>query len=170
MRYGDPLAGSKFRERHGRVNTTAYRSWQSMKQRCANPNSINYSYYGGRGIKVCDRWINSFAAFCADMGEPPTPEHTLERADADGDYEPENCCWADKSAQAANQRTRKDNTSGFIGVHKNKQRWGAEICWQGKHHYVGTFDTPEEAATWRDAYIIANEWPHTLNFLRSNTR
>jgi len=136
--------------------------WGAIKQRCTNQNNPQYPNYGGRGISMCDRWQKSFNAFYEDMGEPPTPEHSIERKDVDGNYEPLNCYWADYSTQSANRRP-KANMTGFIGVKKEAQKWRARVNWKGVTHTVGLFDTPEEAATWRDAYVIANGWPHTLN-------
>jgi len=162
-RHGDPLAGRKFDERHGMTNTRIYRCWLHIKQRCFNPECVNYKNYGGRGITMCDKWANSFMAFYEDMGEPPTLDHSIERSDVNGNYEPTNCYWADGNTQIANQRVRNTNTSGFVGVTKSANRWQARVCWQGTNHYIGSFKTPEEAATWRDAYVIANGWPHTLN-------
>ena len=83
-----------------------YRTWKSMLMRCNNPNVKGYKHYGGRGIKVCDRWSGhlGFENFVNDMGERPTPEHTLDRVDYNGDYEPSNCRWATHEAQCNNKR------------------------------------------------------------------
>lgn len=81
-----------------------YYVWCSMKQRCLNPNVINWPDYGGRGITVCDRWRDSFEAFFADMGPRPSPQHSIDRIDPNGNYEPKNVRWADPKTQAQNKR------------------------------------------------------------------
>jgi hypothetical protein len=81
-----------------------YASWKHMRQRCFNPRNRAYKYYGGRGITVCARWRDSFEAFLADMGRRPSPKHSIDRVDNDGNYEPGNCRWATDREQTINSR------------------------------------------------------------------
>lgn len=96
--------GSAARMTHGLRGTPEYNSWACMKQRCTNPSNHRFQAYGGRGIRICDRWLNSFEDFFVDMGPKPSPSHSIERLDNDGDYDPANCVWATKTAQARNRR------------------------------------------------------------------
>ena len=96
---------SQFKPRHGMSDTRIHYCWMAMRSRCERPTNHAYTNYGGRGIKVCDRW-KDFANFYADMG--PRPEGTtIDRTNNDGDYEPGNCEWVTMKQQAANRRNAR---------------------------------------------------------------
>jgi hypothetical protein len=104
-----------------------YTTWQSMNQRCYNPNRRGYHRYGGRGIKVAERWRgdSGYRSFLADMGRKPSPEYSLHRKDNDGDYTPENCCWATSAEQARNRCDSRMPT--FNGKTMCMKDWAKEI-------------------------------------------
>lgn len=93
---------------HGKEGTRVYDCWVNMKQRCQNPKSKEFIYYGGRGIRVCDSW-KSFKNFYASMGEMPEGS-SIERIDVNGDYKPENCKWISRKLQSRNTRITKKVT------------------------------------------------------------
>lgn len=102
---------------HGMRYSNEYRSWRHMKDRCLNPKDEHYKDYGGRGITICQEWIDSFEAFFRDMGLRPSIEYTLDRIDVNGNYEPDNCRWATRQEQVTNKRnSRKILYKGEIRV------------------------------------------------------
>lgn len=124
--------------KHGRHNTPEYYRWLSLKSRCTNPANPAYADYGGRGITVCQRWADSFEAFLEDVGERPSPEHSIDRIDNDGNYEPNNVRWATKQEQANNRRTNVQVT--YNGKTKTLAAWAREagitpegIAYRHKH-------------------------------------
>lgn len=108
-------------EDHGKANSAEYGVWYGIKKRCTNQNSQNYGDYGGRGITVCERWMNSFVAFLDDMGPRPTSEHSIERENNDGNYEPGNCRWATQLEQGRNKRNNRLFT--FYGKTMTLAQW-----------------------------------------------
>lgn len=90
--------------RHGQHSTPEYIAWMNMRRRCYSRGTINWEYYGGRGITVCDRWNERFENFFEDMGSRPSSQHSLDRVDPDGPYSPENCVWATREEQALHKR------------------------------------------------------------------
>lgn len=103
---------------------TEYTTWDSMIQRCKNPNNTAFHKYGGRGINVCERWM-SFRNFIDDMGLKPSLQHSIERLDNDGDYEPNNCVWADLKTQSRNKRTNHILT--LNGKSQCLVKWAEEL-------------------------------------------
>lgn len=98
--------------RHGLSHSPEYRAWDNARSRCRNPRNIKYQHYGARGISMCDRWLNSFDAFIADMGMKPGPGYSLDRVDNNGNYEPGNCRWATVSQQNNNRSFNRFLTVG----------------------------------------------------------
>ena len=92
---------------HGMSGSQEYKIWRGMISRCTNPNVKRFDRYGGRGIKVCDRWRNSFLDFYADLGPRPSKRHSLEREEVNGDYEPGNVHWATPVEQVNNRRNTR---------------------------------------------------------------
>lgn len=151
---------------HGLTSNIFYQTWYDMVKRCNNPKRKEYKDYGGRGITVCVEWLDVtiFIAWC-ESTHPNMEGYTLDRIDNDKGYSPENCRWADASTQALNQRVRKDNKSGVVGVsfNKSKGKWVAYISVNNTRKHIGSFHTIEEAVQARDNYIIENKLPHKLS-------
>ena len=114
-----------FGVKHGGRNTPEYTNWRRMKSRCLNPNTPGFHCWGGRGIKVCKRWLNSFENFFADMGVRPTPQHGLERKNNNGNYTPRNVVWATPKEQGQNRRTTKRYQ--FQGKSMTIAQWAEEL-------------------------------------------
>lgn len=132
--YGRECASQRIRKmatKHGMTRTPEYRCWQALRNRCNNPSVCNYKFYGGRGIRVCDRWNESFEAFFADMGLRPSDVHSIERKDPNGSYCPENCIWIETRLQKKNMR------SNFIIEHE-----GRSMCLGDWAKHFGVWHSP----------------------------
>lgn len=146
---------------HGKGDHPLYGIWKAMHQRCYKESATKYEYYGGRGIKVCERWTGNSGLlhFIEDMGDRPEGK-SLDRIDVNGDYSPVNCQWATKSVQSFNRRDVGNSSSKKAGVYKFKKKkvwtgkWKAVIKVNKKVIYLGTFDTEEDAIEAREAAEI----------------
>ena len=147
--------GEESRKTHGLSNTRTYQIHEGMLRRCNCPQQAGYENYGGRGIKVCDRWNpqlgGSFENFYEDMGEAPEGM-SLDRIDFNGDYTKDNCRWATNSVQGYNKGLDPNNTSGKSGVsfYTRQGKWSAEIHVENKHIRLGMFANFEDAVKARE--------------------
>ena len=153
---------------HGLRVNKFYQTWYGMLQRCTNTMRQDYKNYGGRGIIVCEEWldIKNFVAW-AESTHPNIEGYTLDRIDNDKGYSPENCRWADKTMQSVNQRISKRNTSKILGVSwkSRNKRWVAQIRHMGKKVWLGQFISIEDAIEARNSYILVNKLPNPLSVL-----
>lgn len=132
--------------KHGLSYTPEYRAWQTARLRCIEPTNQAWPSYGGRGIRMCERWLNSASAFVADMGPKPSPKHELDRRDNDGHYEPGNCRWV---LRTTNDRNRRSNR---LVTFNGETHAMAEWCER--------FGLPQDTATWR----LRNGWTPEATF------
>ena len=150
--------------KHGLYSHRFYGTWNGMIQRCTNPKIKAYKNYGGRGITVCEEWLDiKLFIEWAEATHPNIEGYSLDRINNDKGYSPENCRWADRVTQRANQRISKDNTYGYPGISFRGISWIAEIGIGNKSKYIGSFKTIEEAIQARDSFIIENNLPHKLS-------
>jgi hypothetical protein len=122
-----PKGEDTARFKHGLSETAEHNIWMSMINRCTNPANKSWEYYGGRGIRVCDRWKTDFRNFLSDMGPRPSADHSVDRfPDQNGDYEPSNCRWATAKEQARNMRRNRmvDLDGGRVSLAEACERTG----------------------------------------------
>ena len=147
---------------HGVTKHRLYYIWFGLVDRCTSIKNNRYKDYGGRGITVCEEWLD-VKNFIEDMYPSYMEGLSLDRIDNDKGYSLDNCRWADRTTQAINRRIQKNNTSGFVGVRLNKNKWISVIKVGGKEQWIGAFITKEEATLARDNYIIENKLPYKLS-------
>lgn len=139
-------------------NTRLYKCWIDMKSRCLNPNNKWHYRYGGRGITVCDEWLEFLPFYEWSIANGYSDNLTIERIDNDGNYEPSNCKWCTQHEQSMN-KTHLPSKTGFVGVRKHiRGGYVAEVTRFGKYHYIGYFETPEAANLARISFLeVLNE-------------
>ena len=146
------------RYKDGRKKHPLYDKWRSMIQRCANPNNQRYKYYGGRGVKVCDEWLEYpfvFFKWCEDNGYEKGLE--IDREDNDGDYTPDNCRFVTHRENNINKRLiMSTNKSGYKGVSwsKRAKKWRVGIIINQKQKHLGLFISKYHAALRYDQEAI----------------
>ena len=120
--------------KHGEAKKTKEnKAWFAIKDRCYNKNAEKYPIYGGRGIIVCDRWLNSYEDFLSDIGRAPTPKHSIDRIDVNGNYTPKNCKWATPKEQANNTRTNVLLTLNNTTL--NLKQWAEWLGYEYKYFH-----------------------------------
>lgn len=161
---------SKSSTTHGKSDSKIYSLYHGIKKRCYNPKSIGFKYWGGKGIKMCDVWLESFKVF-----EEWALSHgyeeglSIERIDNDKDYCEENCIFIPRCEQPLNQSKREDNTSGYTGVYisgVHNNVFKAQIDHNKKTYRIGTFDNIRSAVMARNYFIIENNIPHKLQLIK----
>jgi hypothetical protein len=149
---------SETHKTHGLGSTRLYNIWIKIKDRTLNPKYEKYKYYGGRGINICEEWLDVQNFYDWAMSNGYSDELSIDRIDNNGNYEPNNCRWVGVTIQARNQRIQKNNTSGYKGVsfHKGNNKYKAQIWVNNKSIYLGYFQTAEDGAIAYNTYIIEN--------------
>lgn len=149
---------------HGLHKHPLYKVYVYMKSRCNNTKDSSYIRYGGKGITVCDRWLESFENFYNDVIEGYSKELQLDRIDNDGNYEPSNCRWVTHSQNQMNKGANRESSSRYKGVHwdKRSSKWVAQIGFNKKPTYLGRYDCEKEAALAynKKAYELNGEYAY----------
>lgn len=148
---------------HGMKKHRFYDTYRNMMKRCYTKSDPSYKDYGERGISVCEEW-QDIIKFVAWADSTYIEGYTLDRIDTAGNYEPNNCRWADATTQAINRRMMKNNNTGYVGVYLARDnRWESRLKFNKVVIFLGTFNCIEEAVQARDNYIIENKLPHKLS-------
>lgn len=149
---------------HGLCSHPLYKTWGGMKSRCLSKGDPSYKNYGGRGITVCEEWVDSAEAFiewCLENGWEEGLQ--IDREDNEGNYGPSNCRFVKPVINLLNARTRITNSSGYVGISKmGNSKYRAYISLDMVTKHLGSFNTKLEALDARNNYIIDNNFPHKL--------
>ena len=141
-----------------------YRIWRSMKRRCLNPNDTHYNLYGGKGIKICDEWYNPVNFITWALNNGYADNLSIDRLDANGNYEPQNCRWATSIEQNCHRSIRKDTKTGYVGITPRKTRkntitFAFEVAFGGVRFRKEGFATIKDALEARNQIIKDNNFP-----------
>ena len=136
-----------------------------MKQRCLNPNNTAYKFYGGRGITICDEWLDFNNFYNWAMANGYSDSLTIDRINNDGNYNPDNCRWTTRSIQ--NMSKKYKNTSGYVGIckHSNGDAWYGRVRVDKKCYYTGRSKDIHEAARMRNQFIEEHNLPNMKNVI-----
>lgn len=157
---------------HGLGKHRLYPTWNGIMKRIFNVNRIEYKHYGGRGITICDRWLD-VKNFIEDMYPSYKEGLSIDRIDVNGNYEPSNCRWVTHEIQHRNTRLiMQTNKTGYRGVSLNKRdnKFLSQIKIKNNVIYLGYFKTALEAAIAYDTYVINNNLEHTINGVKFDSR
>jgi hypothetical protein len=139
-----------FQPTHGLSHTSEYQAFRAMYNRCYRPNTHNYCNYGGRGITICDRWLNNFEAFYEDMGPKPSPQHSLDRINNNENYSPSNCRWATALEQIHNRRRTAYSTEPNRYIYPTPANtYHLVMCLPSGFRFAKTYKTLSEAEDMR---------------------
>lgn len=156
--------------KHGYSRDRVYGIYKGIIRRCYNEKYKEYANYGGRGIKVCEEWLNNRVSFFDwAMKNGYSDDLSIDRIDNDGNYEPNNCRWVDDITQAKNKRLLTiRNNSGFrgVGFNKNTKKWRAKIMFNGKIIHLGLSNCRLSCAYMYDEFVIKNDLGYPLNFIK----
>ncbi len=130
--------------KHNLSKHPLYSVWHHMISRCLNKQTSTYNYYGGRGIKICERW-KKVGNFIVDMYPSFEEGLSLDRINNDGNYEPSNCRWATKSEQCSNRRGYGSSPYKYVIFHKARNNWIVQVPSEGNNKYKGSFSSEKEA-------------------------
>lgn len=156
--------------KHGLRHSPEYNSYRAMLDRCTQTYYPGYENYGGRGIRVCERWADPDVGifnFIEDMGPRPSPDHTLDRINNEGDYCLENCRWVERKVQLLNRRKVKNKTSQYkgVGLTQDGNLWRCRIYLEGKEKSLGVYEKEIDAAIAWDNEARKNGYEESwLNF------
>lgn len=147
-----------------------YKAWVSIKDRCYNTNKPTFKYWGGRGITVCQQWLDDFKSFYDwAMANGYQEGLQIDRIDNDQGYSPDNCRFVTPRENSLNRRIPSNNTSGYrwVSYRKSNNKWCAQVRVKDKNIHIGYYSTAEDAAIAYNEYVIENNLPNKLNIIRS---